>query len=238
MTRKITERYEEYYEKYRSQIIDDMLNQYINSNTFLLDAGCGFGTRTNKYAPYVSEYFGVDVSLEELKIANKRNTHKNASFINSDLEYLPFKSKTFDTIICFYVVEHLELPLSVFKEFNRVLIDNGVLLIITPNALSLFGLISKFFIPFSLQKKIEKRLGHTMSFPTFYRANTVSKLDNLLRLRKNNLKRIQLEMVHHFLFYKPMPLLVIGIILKKVTDWTVFCRFKNCIYAIYQKQEI
>ena len=45
---------------------------------------------------------------------------------------LPFRMCSFDTIVCFHVLEHLSRPWTAFEEFSRVLRPGGTLMVATP----------------------------------------------------------------------------------------------------------
>jgi 2-polyprenyl-3-methyl-5-hydroxy-6-metoxy-1,4-benzoquinol methylase len=49
---------------------------------------------------------------------------------------------SFDTIVCIEVIEHLENPRAVFREFHRVLRPGGAVILTTPNQESLRSLAS------------------------------------------------------------------------------------------------
>jgi SAM-dependent methyltransferase len=81
----------------------------------VLDLGCG----KKKYPGSI----GVDI-----------NPDSDADIIY-DLNYFPypFRSNTFDLIICDNVLEHLDNPLLVMEEIHRILKSGGVLKIIVPH---------------------------------------------------------------------------------------------------------
>jgi len=83
----------------------------------ILDIGCG----KKPYKLFFSKatnYVGIDkrsASADVLGVA----------------ECLPFRSKIFDAVLCTQVLEHVEKPRKVLREINRVLTDNGVLVLST-----------------------------------------------------------------------------------------------------------
>jgi SAM-dependent methyltransferase len=106
----------------------------------LLDAGCGTGNETvnlRRQAPRLRIY-GVDVSPAALAIAAARPETSDSIFYRSALESLPFPDGVFDYIASHEVIEHVEDPAVVLREFSRVLKPAGVCVIATPNGASLW----------------------------------------------------------------------------------------------------
>jgi len=72
----------------------------------ILDVGCGYGfpmetiNRSRKF-----ETVGVDIFAPYLKDCQKKKIHNN--YVLCDVNYLPFRDKTFDVVICLEVIEHL-----------------------------------------------------------------------------------------------------------------------------------
>jgi 2-polyprenyl-3-methyl-5-hydroxy-6-metoxy-1,4-benzoquinol methylase len=106
----------------------------------LLDAGCGTGNETvnlQRQAPGLRIY-GVDVSPAALAIGVTRPETSDSIFYQSALESLPFPDGVFDYIASHEVIEHVEDPAVVLREFSRVLKPAGVCVIATPNGASLW----------------------------------------------------------------------------------------------------
>ena len=80
-------------------------------------------------------------------------------------------------VICRSVVEHLEDPPQVFREFARVLRPGGKVVILTPNKYDYVSVIAAL-TPYRLHRPSGEQdfpcCPKTMSFPTLYRANTAS----------------------------------------------------------------
>ncbi len=117
-------RYEQY-EKYDS--VKEYIISLINDNVSILDLGCGTGllyeyvsNACNKCEAY---YVGLDISINMLKLA-KRKILKNgrifSDLILSDAEYLPFRSKCFDTVFAFTVIQNIPCPRCFLLEIKRV----------------------------------------------------------------------------------------------------------------------
>jgi SAM-dependent methyltransferase len=160
-------------------LYDDCLLPLVKSDIRLLDAGCGKKGIMNKYKRKTALTVGVDIELNALK-CNIAIDYK----IVSKVENLPFKNGTFDVIISQWVVEHLPNPRLAFKEFNRVLKEKGSLILVTNsiyNPLMMFNAI----MPQGIRDRIKKRLLPLEikedTFPTYYRCNSLSKIDRALR---------------------------------------------------------
>ena len=108
----------------------------------VLDAGCGNGLITNATSklPNVKEVFGVDISDTGINIAKSRYPH--IKFEVSSVINLPFKSGYFDAITAIEIVEHIYDTELMFKEFNRVLKNEGYVIISTTD----FNLPKKLII--------------------------------------------------------------------------------------------
>lgn len=100
-------------------------------NKKVLDAGCGSGAFAHWITEnYGSEVTGVDLSPYAIAEANRKYKGK---FIVGDISELPFKARTFDTVLLYDVLEHVIYPHNVFAELRRVLKKNGHIIIVSPN---------------------------------------------------------------------------------------------------------
>jgi len=100
----------------------------------ILDVGCGVGQVVNRLACDGLEAVGVDLSPIGIRIAKKERS-RNASFIVASCYNLPFKDGCFRTVGCFDLLEHLENPESCIEEMVRVTMDDGTLIVASPNLL-------------------------------------------------------------------------------------------------------
>lgn len=86
---------------------------------------------------------GTDISHSFTKIAKSMFEQKrlNPYLVASEAVNLPFSDAVFDFCLCSEVIEHLQDPIALFKEINRVLRQNGKLILTAPNKVSLAGAI-------------------------------------------------------------------------------------------------
>lgn len=85
---------------------------------------------------------GIDISYRKLKWA-KENCTKNTEFVVCDATHLPFRSSSFDFVLCSEVIEHLLEPLEALKEIGRVCKRH--VLITTPTKTTFWRLLIKRF---------------------------------------------------------------------------------------------
>ena len=88
-------------------------------------------TQTVRLFPQ-SEVFGVDINAKKIKKLARPNTKV------ADGKHLPFKTNTFECVVLAEVLEHQTAPFEFITEAYRVLKDDGIFLITTPNPLGVF----------------------------------------------------------------------------------------------------
>src|SRR5919108_205893 len=99
----------------------------------VLDAGCGtaYGSAILANAG-AKEVVGVDVAAEVLAAVAPQMPDR-VHLQEADVIHLPFEDGSFDFVVCFEVIEHVEATDAVLDELGRVLRDDGVLAISSPN---------------------------------------------------------------------------------------------------------
>jgi len=118
------------------RIRDDVEKKIVLKNVYgkVLDAGCGPGrfTLPTTKQKRVSHVIGIDISTEMLKFAKKKAAQEkitNIEFVKGDIQFLPFKNNTFDSVISVHVLFHLPQYAEIVKEFVRVLKPGGRLIV-------------------------------------------------------------------------------------------------------------
>lgn len=98
----------------------------MNENSVLLDIACGtgdFSIAANKSGVY--NIFGADLSLNMLKLFDKKAKWIIGKKTQCVAEFLPFKNDSFTNITVAFGVRNFYDILEGFKQFNRVLKVNG-----------------------------------------------------------------------------------------------------------------
>ncbi len=100
----------------------------------ILDAGCGNGRYSAfllKHADADARLTSFDYSQRMLARARKRLKSERVTHVAADLTRLPYADRSFDAIVCGWVLEHLPDPRSGLRELARVLQPGGKLLLLS-----------------------------------------------------------------------------------------------------------
>ena len=95
-----------------------------------LDLGSGSGHGTSELGGAGASVVGVDRVAPD---AASRSAGEGTCFARADLRSLPFRDATFDLIISFQVIEHLEDPSNYLDAIAHLLKPDGLALLTTPN---------------------------------------------------------------------------------------------------------
>ena len=112
----------------------------LKKSGLILDVGCGDGSFLLPFSERGWDTYGVDVSKSACNLAIKR---LGRNIFNSELSDCHFPSNYFDVIILNHVVEHLSNPNETLKEISRILKNDGILVLFTPNVDSFQFKLSK-----------------------------------------------------------------------------------------------
>lgn len=113
----------------------DFSRNYVTDECRLLEVGCGDGYGTEYLAEKCPNAIltAIDPNAETIKFAQNKYTRKSISFEQYNGEKIPYDESTFDVIISFQVIEHVESDYAFIEEIHRVLKTGGVFIVTTPN---------------------------------------------------------------------------------------------------------
>lgn len=170
--------------------VDNALEQIGPVNKVILDIGCGPYPEISFKSSKNNRVVCADLSHGYLKAARKISViekYDNVEFIRNDVEELPFKDNSIDIIIISEVMEHILNGKGVVNELFRVLRDDGLVILTTPNRVSLIRLVQQLKDRLRHIHKTERDYflteSHIMeySFPQFRRL-----IDNKFEIKKVN----------------------------------------------------
>ncbi|WP_112180597.1 MULTISPECIES: bifunctional 2-polyprenyl-6-hydroxyphenol methylase/3-demethylubiquinol 3-O-methyltransferase UbiG [Paraliobacillus] len=127
-------------------IMNDLLIEHVARYHFALSfisgrvldfaTGTGFGTHiiAKKLKKEIVEVIGFDINNEALEYAKYHYYHPKSSFFQEDVTdlSLPARYGTFDTIVSFETIEHVEAEEQFLSNVYRLLKPGGKLIMSTP----------------------------------------------------------------------------------------------------------
>jgi 2-polyprenyl-3-methyl-5-hydroxy-6-metoxy-1,4-benzoquinol methylase len=110
-----------------------------NGKGSVLDVGCSHGAFSFELARRGHSVVGIDINRESVEVGQKIQRCldlKNLCFYHMDILSNQFPEKQFDVIMMFEALEHIKDDSKVICEFNRLLKDEGILMVSVPYAKS------------------------------------------------------------------------------------------------------
>lgn len=104
----------------------------------VLDAACGSGYGSAILGQVAKEVAGIDNSYETIEYARKKFAKVNISFEIASLTDFPYKDQSFDVVVSFETLEHVneERKIVFLEEVKRILKHEGILIISIMNSKS------------------------------------------------------------------------------------------------------
>lgn len=100
----------------------------------VLDCACGEGYGADLLARTARSVTGLDRSAEAIAHARRRYGERgNLAFTEGDCTRLPFEEGSFDLVVSFETLEHIEAQAAMLDEFRRVLAPGGLLVLSSPD---------------------------------------------------------------------------------------------------------
>ena len=94
-----------------------------------LDVGCASGFMISEIAKKFPDasYYGLDAYDGSIAYAKKQ--YPSITFKVANAEKIPYKDASFDLLVCYETIEHIEYPAKALKEMKRVLQKNGTVIL-------------------------------------------------------------------------------------------------------------
>jgi len=167
------------------QLVASVIRQRRPLGGTLLDIGCGGGALWEFVRGHVDNYLGADaVRYHDLPDA--------CEFYQADLDTakVPLPDGSGDVVVAIEIIEHLENPRAFFRELTRLAKPGGLIVVTTPNQLSLLSKMT--FL-------LRGQFNAFQEAPGLYPAHRTALLEiDLLRLaRECGLHDIQIRYTNH-----------------------------------------
>ncbi len=109
----------------------NMLLSYLETQTRLVDLGCGTAYVAYELTNYVKAIHAIDFSEAMISLAKARKRspkHDHIHFELGNIEYTGLKDNSFDACLLCNLINHVENPEVVMNEAKRLVIANGLVI--------------------------------------------------------------------------------------------------------------
>jgi SAM-dependent methyltransferase len=174
----------------RGEFVRSVVSGKINCQGLkILDLGSGEGGSSKVFS--VGNYV-VGYDIDKHRLTRQKINYDLENLVRGSAENLPFKNDTFDLIIFQDVIEHLPLNINYFDTLHKILKQNGIIYLSTPNKISLVNIISDphWGVPFVslLSRKNIRRY-----FLKYFRRSEIGRKDIAQLITLNQLKKKSAE---------------------------------------------
>jgi len=156
-----------------------VVREYILSRThdrrLLVDLGCGSGALFKTVGTEFADYVGVDIVRYE---AFPVGQHVKLVLGDLDTGRSPLRDSCADVVCSIETIEHLENPRALFREIVRLVKPGGLVVVTTPNQLTLASKLSLV---------LKNEFIHFQERPGLYPSHLTALLEiDLLRMAREN----------------------------------------------------
>ena len=124
------------------QVNDDLWSEHVARYAFasrfaegkrVLDAGCGAGYGSAELAQTALQVTGFDIAPDAVEYARSTYPLPNLHFAAASCTATPFRPNSFELVVAFEVIEHLQDYRAFLKECARVVTPQGLFIVSSPN---------------------------------------------------------------------------------------------------------
>jgi len=130
-----------YEQKVRQGIIMSLLDS-VEKGTTILDVGCGNARDIGVLVQHEFNCVGVDLSPSMINEGRRKldRAHlQKVDLLVASATQLPFRSGSFNAIVCSEMLEHVPDYLDAVREIRRLTRIGGTVVVTTPNAVGVYG---------------------------------------------------------------------------------------------------
>lgn len=99
----------------------------------VLDIACGEGYGSRLLSDHASYVYAIDNSEPVILQARNKYQKQNLEFLYGSVSKIPLKDDSIDLIVCFETIEHVAEHVQMMTEFKRILKEDGILILSTPD---------------------------------------------------------------------------------------------------------
>ncbi|MFI3303530.1 MAG: methyltransferase domain-containing protein [Rikenellaceae bacterium] len=114
----------------RSRLAYHFASKHIEGRVLEIGTGSGYGI--DIIAPHATKFTTIDKTLPN--VDSDHSIPDNLEMITATVPPIPFPDASFDRVVSFQVIEHIEMDTEFVAEVYRVLKPGGLFIVSTPNA--------------------------------------------------------------------------------------------------------
>lgn len=163
-----------------SNVTVEHLHRYAIVNDFVsgkkvLDIASGEGYGSYLLAEKAFEVIGVDIDFETIENAKLKYSKNNLRFLVGRADKIPVDSNSIDVVVSFETIEHHDKHNEMLSEIKRVLKDDGVLVMSSPDKKyysDLTGQNNPFHVKELYFKEFKELVNKSFQFTKYYYQNS------------------------------------------------------------------
>ncbi len=101
----------------------------------VLDLGAGVGYGAERLSRVARSVTALDIALDAMRYGREHHPGRGVRYLAAASEALPFAAGSFDLVVSFELLEHVQDAPSLLAEVRRVLVPDGIFVVSTPNRL-------------------------------------------------------------------------------------------------------
>jgi SAM-dependent methyltransferase len=199
----------------------------------ILDLGAGAGiVEQMNFRGKASRVCGVDLDPRV-----ETNAYLDEGLV-SDAGAIPYADESFDLVFCDNVFEHLDQPLSTFKEVARVLKPGGFFMFKTPNKWHYMPIIARL-TPHGFHQFVNRLRGRAEvdTFPTRYRVNTKTDVERFAQFAGFDVEQIVCIEGRPEYLRMTAPTYLLGMLYERIVNMTErFAPFRILLVGTLRKK--
>lgn len=150
------------FHKRRLRVLKRLFRKFVPKGRTVADLGSGIGFIKLLSNPYQYKVFCLDLHFPKIH----RQGEDNVYYILGNVLACPFQDQKFDAVYSGEVIEHLIDPMEALRSWRRLLKDDGILVLTTPNIKRLINRARKYDLPLSKEHVNEMDLREAVELIT------------------------------------------------------------------------
>ena len=206
--RIIPELYEESVEQWvlflKHKYAYELALSFIKETDKVLEIGCGDGYGSHVLSASGAEVVAIDVDSTSVNYARSKYIKDNLVFEAFDGRNINYNDHSFDVILSFQVIEHVDSVENYLLNIKRLLKPDGMFIITTPNRNYRLTANQKPWNSYHLREydyeMLFNEVNNVFSFPNIYSVTAIDEVVNIEKERCRNARSDFNESEFHYVF--------------------------------------